>query len=242
MTARRLTAVFAACFVLVLIATFPLAAALGVAGASTRGLSYARVTGSIWNGHIEGLVWRGNDLGAVQVSLRPLALLTGGLGLRLEFDGSGLVAGSGDVVATFGGVRLRDLSLSADLGTLPILLPLSGRVTLDLARVDMGTSGCRRAEGSIKTDALVNNPAGLSWRGPMLAGTVACEGDRLVIPLKGATDAENVAVAVTLVPDGTFGIKIDARTPNQAVVGALSAIGFVEDDGVMTLTQRGRWI
>jgi hypothetical protein len=46
---------------------------------------------------------------------------------------------------------------------------------------------------------------------------------------------------MTLGADGTFGIRIEARAPDSAVASVLSAIGFVETDGVMTLTQHGRW-
>ena len=50
-----------------------------------------------------------------------------------------------------------------------------------------------------------------------------------------------IAVAMTLGADGSFGIRVEARAPDSAVASVLSAIGFVETDGVMTLTQHGRW-
>lgn len=242
MSARQLVALFAAFFVAVIIVTLPLSAVMAAFDLPARGISYARASGTVWNGALAGLHWRGRDLGDARIAVRPLSLLIGRLGADFELDGKGVVSGSGFVAATLGGFAVRDLSLSADVAQLPIVLPLSGKVAVDLAAADGGPNGCRRIEGAVRTNALVNRPAGLAWRGPELEGPVTCENGAIVIPLKGGTASESVAVAMTLGHDGTFGIRVEARTPDAALISVLSAVGFVEADGVMTLTQHGRWI
>lgn len=242
MSARALAGLFVACFVLVVIATFPLSVAVRAVDAPGRAVSFARVSGTIWNGRIDGLSWRGHDLGAAHIVFRPLSLLVGRLGLDVALDGGGMISGSGFIGLKPAGLVVSDLTLSADVAALPILMPLSGQVALDVGRADLTRNGCRAAEGSVRTDALVHRPAGLPWKGPVLAGPITCANGAIVIPMRGDTEAGPIAVALTLARDGTFGVQVDARAPNSAVAGLLSGIGFVEKGGVMTLTQRGRWI
>lgn len=240
-TARRLAGLFAGCFVVVLIATLPLSVVVSLFDPAARGLSFTRVSGTVWGGRVEDARWRGIALGNVDVAVRPLALLAGRLGLGIALDGTGTLAGRGVVGLGLGGVAVSDLSLIADVAALPSLVPVSGEIALDLARADMGADGCRRMDGTVRTDALVDRPAGLAWRGPVLAGPVTCADGAVVVPLKGTTGSESIAVVATLARDGTFDIRIDATTPDPAVAGVLSAVGFVEAGGVMTLTQQGRW-
>lgn len=241
MTAARLTILFAVCFAVTVIVTLPLSAVLRAANVEARGLSFSRASGTVWNGRIEGLRWRGHDLGAAQLAAQPWALFLGRLAADVALDG-GVMAGGGSIALKPGGVAIDDLTLSANVADLPVLLPLSGKVAIELAHADVGADGCRRIDGAVHTDALVNRPAGLAWSGPELSGPMTCSGGAVVIPLKGDTGAESIAVAMTLERDGSFGLRVEARTPNAAVVSILSAVGFVESGGVMTLTQRGRWI
>ncbi len=242
MNTRWLAAIFAACFAVVMIATLPMAVVLRAVDLPAHGVVFSRVSGTVWNGEIAGLAWRGHDLGGARLALRPLSLFIGRLGVDIDLDGAGLVDGGGFIALSPGGLHVRDLALSADVADLPILLPLSGRVALDLSRADVNAAGCRQIEGSVRTDALKNRPAGLDWSGPELKGPMTCSEGAIMIPMRGAAGSETIGVAMTLGKDGSFGVRVDARTPNAAVLSVLSAIGFVESDGVMTLTQRGRWI
>jgi hypothetical protein len=242
MSHRKLAVLFAACFALVVIATLPLSVVLAALDLPARGISYTRASGTVWNGELAGLRWRGQDLGGARLAFRPLPLLWGRLGADVELDGKGAVTGHGFVAAAIGGFVVSGLSLEADVAALPILIPVSGRVALTIDSAKIGGDGCERVEGRVRTDALVHRPAGLAWRGPELEGPVTCESGAIVIPLTGGTPSESVAVAMTLGHDGSFGLRVEARTPDAALLSVLSAVGFVETGGVMTLTQRGRWI
>lgn len=241
MSNRLLAMVFASCFVLVVLATLPLSFVLRTLDLPAQGLSYARASGTVWNGEVAGLSWRGNDLGAAKIALRPLAMLLGRIGANVDFDGRGVITGGGHIALTPWGVMIDNLSVSAEVANLPILLPLSGKISVDIAHADVRTGGCRKIEGAAKTDALMHRPAGLAWQGPELTGPIECRGGAVVIPLTGGAENQAIAVAMTLGPDGSFGIRVEARAPDSAVASVLSAIGFVETDGVMTLTQHGRW-
>lgn len=241
MSNRLLAAVFASCLILVVLATLPLSFVLRMLDLPAQGLSYSRVSGTVWNGAVSGLSWRGNDLGGAAIALRPLAMLRGRLGADVSLDGSGVVTGGGYAAMTPWGLIVDDLSLSADIANLPLLLPMSGNISVEIAHADVRAGGCRQIDGAARTDALMNRPAGLAWQGPELTGPIECRGGALVIPLKGGAESQAIAVAMTLGADGSFGIRVEARAPDSAVASVLSAIGFVETDGVMTLTQHGRW-
>ena len=241
MSNRLLVTVFASCLVLVVLATLPLSFVLRTLDLPAQGLSYSRVSGTVWNGEIAGLSWRGNDLGGAKIALRPLAILLARFGANVEFDGSGVVTGGGHVAVTPWGVIVDNLSVSAEVANLPVLLPLSGQIAVDIVHADIRANGCRQIEGAAKTDALMHRPAGLAWQGPELTGPIQCRGGAVVIPLRGGAEGQAIAVAMTLGPDGSFGIRVEARATDPAVASVLSAIGFVETDGVMTLTQHGRW-
>ena len=241
MSNRLLATVFVCCLIVVVIATLPLSFVLRMLDLPAQGLSYSRASGTFWNGAVDGLSWRGNDLGGAKIALRPLALLRGRLGADVTLDGSGVVTGGGYAAMTPWGLIVDDLALSAEIASLPLLLPLSGKISVEIAHADVRAGGCRQIEGAAKTDALMNRPAGLAWQGPELAGPMECRGGAVVIPLKGGADSQAIAVVMTLGADGSFGIRVEARAPDSAVASVLSAIGFVETDGVMTLTQHGRW-
>ncbi len=241
MSARQLAVIFILCFAAVAVATLPLSAALRAVDLDARGLAYSWASGTVWNGEVADLSWRGQPLGDAKVALKPAALLLGRLGMDVALSGAA-VTGQGFIALTMGGIVADDLTLSANVADLPLLLPLTGKVALDLDYAALSRGGCRRIEGTINTDALVHRPAGLAWRGPELGGSIACVDGAIEIPLKGESGSDSVTVALTLDPGGAFGVRIDARTPNQTLLSALSAVGFKESDGVMTLTQKGRWI
>lgn len=242
MTYPRLIALFSFCFVFVALATLPLAVVLRVLDPERAGIAYTRVSGTVWDGEIDGLSWRGHDLGSAKVAVRPLPILIARLGADIAFDGGGIVSGGGFVALGPAGIVIDDLTLSTDVAAMPLLLPLTGQVTLTVRHAELSSAGCREIEGAVRTDALVNRPAGLGWSGPVLQGPINCAQGALAIPLTGATSTDSIALALSLGPDGAFGVEVEARTPDSTLLSVLSAVGFIESNGAMTLSQRGRWI
>ena len=238
--ARRLGLLFATVFVAVLLARAPLSAVVTLFGLAERGISYTRAEGGVWQGRIIGLSWRGRNLGDAEVSVSPLRLLLGQL--RADVALNGIATGGGQVtVWPNGSVALTDVSVVTDVAMLPVLLPLHGNVTLDVRSAAFGRTGCSAVDADVRTNALVDRPAGLAWQGPVLSGTATCRAGVLVVPLVGGAGDETVAVTMQIAGDGTFINKIAARTADEAVKGILTAVGFTAEDGAMTFTQNGRW-
>lgn len=231
-----------AAFLVLLAWLTPLAAVTRWLPAHQMEIGYSSVEGRVWNGSLRGLTWRGLDLGTARVSLNPLALLLGRLEIATDLDGSGLATGRAVMTRHFGGgLSIRDLALQADVGRLPSIVPLRGRVVVAIDRAELGGRGCVAATGSVETDALVSRPAGLDWSGPPLRGEIRCEGDALVVPLSGSGGADRVSAIMTMFADRTFRVRIEARISDQTVVGSLSAAGFEDGNGVLALVQEGRW-
>src|SRR4051794_8174959 len=78
MRARKGWVIAAALLALLLIvATFPMRLALGLAGAGDAGVSARAVQGSVWSGELVDARLGALPLGTVRASLSPLALLGG---------------------------------------------------------------------------------------------------------------------------------------------------------------------
>lgn len=240
MSNRRLIILFTAVFAAVLLAQAPLAAVMPLMGLADRGLTYTRAEGSVWQGRIVGLGWRGRNFGNTEVSVRPLWLLLGQL--RADVTLSGAAKGHGRIVAwPNGSLALSDVSLTADVALFPVVLPVQGNLAIDVRRADFSHAGCRTVDADVRTNALVDRPAGLAWQGPVLSGTATCHDGVLMVPLAGGVGDETVAITMQIAGDGTFNAKVAARTADQAVMSMLSAVGFTAEGGAMTFIQNGRW-
>ncbi|WP_374570948.1 type II secretion system protein N [Phenylobacterium sp. J426] len=95
-----------------------------------------------------------------------------------EVEGRGLVK-----------LRRRGLGLSAVDARLPLArvapgLPFDGTLSLDHLRVDLD-NGCRSAAGRVALEDVRMLAVDQPIRGLRLTGNAACEGGRLVLPMKG---------------------------------------------------------
>jgi len=242
MRSRILAAVFAACFLVLLAASIPLSAVVSALKPEAHGLAYSRAEGTLWDGRIHGLVWRGRDLGDAVLTVHPLSLLLGRMNVEIALDGRSGVRGAG--IFTLwpnGSFAVRNASLSADVAALPVVLPLKGSFSIDIRKAAFSKTGCQAVDAGLQTNALVDRPAGLDWQGPVLAGDAICENGTLTLPLSGGGGAELITVTMSLAGDGSFRVQAKARTTDETVKRALSMVGFTDIDGAMTLVQNGRW-
>lgn len=151
-----------------------LAAALGIALATLPaqvlagqlrrlGLEAVALSGTVWNGHAQGLAWRSSPLGDLRWSLAPGELLRGRIGGDLELtrpDGSA----SSHVSVTFGGVlRLTDTKAALPvelLSSLPIGLPRNwrGRLSAQFAEVVVSGGWPTALRGTLDMDGLIAPP------------------------------------------------------------------------------------
>jgi hypothetical protein len=242
MSARTLAVIFASCFFVLAAVSLPLSAVVGALGLESRGITYSRVEGTLWSGRLHGLAWRGRDLGDAVLTVNPLTLLLARVQVEIALEGRTGVTGAGRFTLwPNGSLSVRNAWLSADVAALPVVLPLTGNLRVDIAHADFTRAGCRTVDAHLQTNALVNRPAGLNWQGPVLSGTARCEDGTLTLPLSGGGGAEQVTVTMSLAGDGGFHVQTQARTADEAVKRALSLAGFTDVDGAMTLIQTGRW-
>jgi general secretion pathway protein N len=105
MSVPRLFLLFLAGLALALPATMPLSVAMAWAGAADRGFSAKAVQGSIWNGRLQSVSYRGMALGDAGARLDPRSLLT--LSPRLDLTGA---RGTATLRLTGDGVELAGLA------------------------------------------------------------------------------------------------------------------------------------
>ncbi len=242
MSARGLSAIFFAAFAVFITFTLPITVVVSWFNLERLGVSYGRAEGTVWAGSVENVAWRGVSLGDVQFAFRPSALLLGRASISVEVDGSGALAGGAIIERGMGKLfRVRDAVLTAQVDQLPVLVPVSGSVALNIIEATFDTGGCRSVDADLQTDALARPSNGLDWAGPVLSGTASCVEGAVLIPLTGREGSEAVSLAMTLQHDRTFNLRASVNTGNDALAFMLGAIGFSIKGDAYTLVQNGRW-
>lgn len=153
----KIAAVAIAAFVAVLIARFP---ARWATGALPRGVTCARISGTLWSGACAGLAQRGVPIGDLLWNVHPLRLLTASLSADVEVSrGAGMARARVDVGPS-GTLTARDVRAS---------FPLDHML---LAELPPGTQGSAQADLAL-----------LRWKGMRI---LAVRGH---IDVRGLTDS-----------------------------------------------------
>jgi hypothetical protein len=143
------------------VATLP--AALLAGRLERAGLSAISLSGSVWGGTAQGLVWRGVSLGDLHWSIEPLALATLRVAGDLRLDRSDGRLASRFSLARNGILRLAgaeiDLPVEA-LSALPIGMPRAwrGRVSGRFDEIALSRGWPTALAGTIDMDGLVAPP------------------------------------------------------------------------------------
>ena len=220
MSSLRLGLVFATLVLLFLLATLPLRVMIGGTGVGGRA-----VTGSVWHGRIEAAVWRGVVVGDVDVGLAPLPLLVGTR--RLDFTAATI---NGRVARTRRGVAIERL----DGGFVPGAV--AGLPVSDAQFVGFGAtfaeSRCSDARGTVT----VRFGGTLAGQGTV-SGAARCDGDRLLLPLKG----EAGKIDLRFLGDGRYSADIAIDALDAAARPALLAAGFQPTPTGLALSVKGQF-
>ncbi|WP_417487426.1 type II secretion system protein N [Maricaulis sp.] len=216
-----------------LIALMPLKlVALAAGGAPVLG--YRDVFGTVWDGRVYGLELNGVPVSELDVSLDPLALVTGRIGgewrvsdRSLRGSGTARLSGSGlQLEATRLVVTLERLGLDA----IPGLDPRE-RVFVSLDRLDYRDGRCHQASGSARTGALIGLARLYGQDGPDLAGEVGCEDGRMVLDWVGVTEGLSLEGRVSFRPEGyDWQASVETSWPDFAE--ALALAGMQRDGSV----------
>lgn len=228
-------------FSLLIVARLPLSLA---ASHLPDSVSYQGVSGTLWNGRIEGLKVKDETVGDAVLGLRFLPLLTGRAeaGLALEgrrLAGTGAVSVKGDLVVIEDAVGRADL---AQFGLVDVFGQIvRGEVTFDIDRVTYSlTQGCRDAALTLRTDALAQSLGVYGGEGLDLEGQGRCAGSDILIPMQAANDDARIDVELRVQPGGRYLSRL-AVTPEAPEFGTyLEAAGFKEQNGTWVAERSGR--
>ncbi len=155
MNAGRTVAIGVAAYLLILVATFPVAYFVGAIEQHVGGLQLRAVSGSPWSGQAGRVILHGTDIGGVRWALRPLRLLTGNLEYRVELQDA-RQHGSGLLDLSFSG-RLygRDVHVQVPPAVLferfsPIGVVAAGEVSLQLDSCELGSGLPTAVQGTVR--------------------------------------------------------------------------------------------
>lgn len=209
----------------------PLSFALRVSGAAERGLSWQQARGTVWNGQIAGLVSGGVDLGTLGLKSQPMSLILGRPAAGVQLS-AGAVEGRLDASLAGPEIRIRDLSVNADLARLSNLRPqlrqAGGALSLRGGALTLTQDGaCLAASGTASLDTVrrIGMLYGRDW--PLVSGDLTCEAGAVLIRLSGTGPAqERFDLAVRFLQAGSTEIRVLAAGLDPDAAGLLPALGF----------------
>ncbi len=200
----------------------PLRLAVGMAGLDDTRFSAKAISGSVWNGRIEGAQLGPFALGDLDAGLRLLPLLTGRVLMDLERPP---VAGDRGLVATVGksgnGLLVRDLTTIMAVGSQLAPLPASA---IDLQAVSITFAGgrCQSASGQVRMSLDANIP-GLNLKQGLL-GKAECQDGVLVLPLQSGSGMEQLTLK--LQGNGFYTARLFLSGSDRAWTLLLPTLGF----------------
>jgi general secretion pathway protein N len=203
-------------------------------------LTAQQISGSVWDGRLQGAEWRGVALGNLDVGLDADELRAGRL--RLDFARDGAVrsvsAGAARLRGRLGTAGTTHLVEQLD-GPVSLVLPFPFKPQLDVEFKDaaflLNNAGkCLVASGGI-TARLSNIPA--IGTTPPMAGTFACDDGALFLPL--TTRDGQLGMSVHIWADRRYRADLIVATQSFPVQLALAAAGFKAGSSGSTLRIEG---
>jgi hypothetical protein len=222
-------------FITGLVAFAPLGSALRLGGAEAHGLGWSRAEGTVLDGRLNGITIDGANQGDANLTLKPLALLSGRLQYAVDWSsqlgrGAGLVS-----IGTGARTTLRGFDFDLDLVQLDQaalwIRQSGGRVRLRGKVVRFGPSECVEADGTATSDVLEQNTEILGAGWTPMRGDLRCENGDLVIPMESTNGSGTRFLAQLRVAPGRPG-RFDARVSGlipRELDFALPIAGFTRD-------------
>ncbi|WP_373490832.1 type II secretion system protein N [Parasphingorhabdus sp.] len=200
----------------------PLRLAVGMAGLDDTRFSAKAISGSVWNGRIEGAQLGPFPLGDLDAGVRFLPLLTGRVLMDLERPPAG---GDRGLVATVGksgnSLLVQDVTTLLSLGSELAPLPASA---IDLQDVSIVFAGgrCQSATGQVRVSLDANIP-GLNLKQGLL-GKAECQDGVLVLPLQSGSGMEQLTLK--LEGNGFYTARLFLSGSDRAWTLLLPTLGF----------------
>lgn len=200
----------------------PLRLAVGMAGLEGSRFSAKIITGSVWNGRIEGAQIGPFPLGDLDAGVRLLPLLTGKMLMDLE---RAPAAGDRGLVATVGksGKSLLVQDVTTVLGVGRQLAPLpASAIDLRAVSITFASGRCQSASGQVRMSLDANIP-GLNLKQGLL-GQAECQDGVLVLPLQSGSGMEQLTLK--LEGNGFYTARLFLSGSDRAWTLLLPTLGF----------------
>lgn len=241
---KRLTLilVFVAALVFGIMSGVPLSFVMRNAGLVDQGISWQQARGTIWNGQVTGLGYRGQSVGALDVKSSPLSLLTGAIASDVKWVGQ-VGRARGKLKLSGSSMNLSGFAAELDISRLngvhPELRRIGGALKLADVTASVDSAGmCRSASGAAQLDIVrrLGIQYGRDW--PMLTGAPTCSGGNLELPLAGdGPNGERFEIIFRARPDGRTGMDVHVEGLDSQATAALAAMGFTNTGNGYTLNQ-----
>ena len=212
----------------------PMRVALGLAGLERLGVAARDVRGTVWSGRIDQLMLGDIPMGSVRAGLSPVSLLMA----RARFDiarKAGLADDiSGALTVGFGRIGVDDVTGAVPLGRAFAPLPIA---SLDMEDVTawFANDHCGHGEGRVRARMAGQFPGLNLTQG--LSGTVACDGDALLLPLVSQSGMEKIALR--LWRSGRYSAEMRVETADPTLAAALGRSGFATVGNAQVLKVEG---
>lgn len=232
------TGLIALVLVAALLVLLPLRIVFDMSGMGSRGVSARSVEGSVWSGTIRDLRLGRLSLGDMDAGLSAGGLLRGEtvLAMTRADDVPGQPPLAFDLARSGDSIAMRNAS--GDIATADLFAPLPLRsVTLDGANIAFAGRRCSAASGAVRVN-IEQSLFGITLqRG--LSGTLRCDGDDLLIPLRGQSGLEQMDIRITGAGRYTADFKLGGLAGGAGT--ALSVLGFRQQGDAMAIRINGRF-
>lgn len=226
---RPLAVAALAGFVVAFIAFAPASLAAYAVTRAAPLTTIAGAEGTLWRGRLIGYAHNGVLIGDIDYRLHALPLILGRLAIDAR-SARGALDGAARVEISPGAVYLKDVSATFNLGAIRNYtffgVRYQGAATLTANRLRLTRTGCVAEAARIATsafDALARRWSGGAF--PM-AGPVACQDGALVATLNGEGADGAAELRVSVRPDLSYSLAVDARPRRPDVSRALEFFGF----------------
>lgn len=226
------------------VTTVPLGFVLGQLRLGGVGVGWAHTEGTLYRGRVNGVFTQQQVVGDIGLTLKPMSLLSGGLGYDIDMGGAGL-RGTAGVTLRPGQLQLKDLrarqSIAAMEGLAAPIRAMGGEVRIGDADAVFDKKGCKEVSGTVTSDALTR-AAGQYGKvfGPV-SGPLSCEDGLIVADLASdSPDGDVVRIFGRFGIGGQGDVRVEVETSDPAMAAFLSQANFSFQDDVWTYAYSAR--
>jgi general secretion pathway protein N len=240
---RRLFLLFLFIIVLAggLIAYMPLGFVLNQSGIGSFNIGWAKADGTLLNGRISGLYAGSQPIGDVDLTLRPLSLLSLTPSYDVQWGGA---AGQGTAIMSFSSSALMadEVYMRQEIagleGLAPAVRAMGGSLDVENGAFRLTQTGCEQASGQLSTNTLSTLAAQYGRQFGQVAGPISCDAGAFVLAMAGESEANDrvmIDARAALTGQGEFATRI--QTQDAQIIIALTQIGFQRENGEFVYRQ-----